>query len=95
MSPRLSGKTEGLNLRPTKYESMRMKIGVKNSKTTSVRNIEVPQNVLHDCLSSWLTATQQISKNEFVTDVDPDCHLHEHYKVQINNDQEKEEEIQG
>ncbi len=68
MSLKLSGKTEGSSLRPTKYDIMRMKMADKKLKTTS-RRIMIPKEIIEDCLSSWLTATREIEKFEFVTGV--------------------------
>lgn len=67
--PRNSGKTNDTVHRPTKYESMRMKTGKKTSKNTSRKLISISRETVEDCLSSWLTATGFISKNEFVSSV--------------------------
>ncbi len=100
--PKLSGKTLSLDTKfIKKYERMRMKTGAKNSKTTWT-TISIPRETIDDCVSSWLTATRAIEKNQYVSLIIPsnaeaaslfypDETLSYTVRVERINGQEKEE----
>lgn len=61
----------------------------KKSKTTS-RRLTITRDIIEDCLSSWLTATGFIARNEFVIDViQLDA---QNYFVDVKNGQEEKED---
>lgn len=64
----------------------------KKSKTTS-RILTVSRETIEDCVSSWLTATGFISRNEFVNAVDLNVR-DQKYIIEVENGQKEKEEIE-